>query len=174
MAGRVCQTNQAVVHNKGERLHLQGKKFYQNLSIARANGSISTNSYSPYLGAFFSSDANILRPTRILHDEGTPRYLMSLQSGIRCQSIITKQRIIGRCKGYLSLNYSFRSFIQSRKLDKLDNRQYQKPENVKVNRIPFDYKSEDIDITETEVDSLTGSGEAVLAGAQGIPLVGDS
>lgn len=90
---------------------------------------------------------------------------MSLQSGIRCQSIITKQRIVGRCKGYLSPNYSFRSFVQSRKLDQLDNRQYQKSENVKVNRIRADYKPEDIDITETEVDSLTGSGEAVLADA---------
>lgn len=131
--------------------------FYQSLCTPRANFSISRNSYNPYLGASFSSDAN----TRLLHDEGNR--IMSLQSGIRCRSIVTKQRTIGTCKGYLSSNHSFRSFIQSRKLDKLDNWQYQKSENVKVNRIRADYKPEDIDITETEVDSLTPSGEAVLA-----------
>ncbi|KAI5345634.1 hypothetical protein L3X38_013511 [Prunus dulcis] len=162
-SGKVCQTNHAVVHRKGERLYNQGKTFYQNLCTPR--GSVSRNSYSPYLHAI-SSDANILKPTGRVHDEGDLYLIMSLQSGIRSHSIITKQRSTGRCKSYLSSNHSFRSCIQSRKLDKLDNRQYQKYEHVKVNRTRAYYKSEDNDITKPEVDSLSsieGSSEAVLA-----------
>ncbi|ONI23141.1 hypothetical protein PRUPE_2G171700 [Prunus persica] len=163
-SGKVCQTNHAVVHRKGERLYNQGKTFYQNLCTPR--GSVSRNSYSPYLHAISSSDANILKPTGRVHDEGDLYLIMSLQSGIRSHSIITKQRSTGRCKSYLSSNHSFRSCIQSRKLDKLDNRQYQKYEHVKVNRTRAYYKSEDNDITKPEVDSLSsieGSSEAVLA-----------
>ncbi|XP_068332794.1 ascorbate transporter, chloroplastic-like [Pyrus communis] len=91
---------------------------------------------------------------------------MFLQSGIRSQSTITKQILRGRCKSYLSSNHSFRSCIQSRKLDKLDYGKYHKYEHAKVNRTCAYYKSEENDITESEVDSLTsieGSGEAVLA-----------
>ncbi|XP_050384867.1 ascorbate transporter, chloroplastic [Argentina anserina] len=157
-AGRVCQTNHVVVHNKGDRVQLQRKTVYQSVCTPRSNGFISINSYNPCLGANFSSDAN----TRLLCDEGNQLNFMSLQSGIWCQSI-TKQGTVGRCKCYLSSNHSFRSFIQSRKLNTLHNWQNQKAENVKVNRIRADYKPEDIDISETEVDSLSGSGEAVLA-----------
>ncbi|KAH0970645.1 hypothetical protein GBA52_022801 [Prunus armeniaca] len=163
-SGKVCQTNHTVVHRKGERLYNQGKTFYQNLCTPRV--SASRNSYSPYLRAISSSDASILKPTGRVHDEGDLYLIMSLQSGIRSQSIITKQRSTGRCKSYLSSNHSFRSCIQSRKLDKLDNRQYQKYELVKVNRTRAYYKSEDNDITKPEVDSLSsieGSSEAVLA-----------
>ncbi|XP_008244637.1 PREDICTED: ascorbate transporter, chloroplastic [Prunus mume] len=163
-SGKVCQTNHTVVHRKGERLYNQGKTFYQNLCTPRV--SASRNSYSPYLCAISSSDASILKPTGRVHDEGDLYLIMSLQSGIRSQSIITKQRSTGRCKSYLSSNHSFRSCIQSRKLDKLDNRQYQKYELVKVNRTRAYYKSEDNDITKPEVDSLSsieGSSEAVLA-----------
>ncbi|CAL9007195.1 unnamed protein product [Prunus brigantina] len=163
-SGKVCQTNHTVVHRKGERLYNQGKTFYQNLCTPRV--SVSRNSYSRYLRAISSSDANILKPTGRVHDEGDLYLIMSLQSGIRSQSIITKQRSTGRCKSCLSSNHSFRSCIQSRKLDKLDNRQYQKYELVKVNRTRAYYKSEDNDITKPEVDSLSsieGSSEAVLA-----------
>ncbi|BFG22004.1 hypothetical protein CerSpe_082780 [Prunus speciosa] len=151
-SGKVCQTNHAVVHRKGERLYNQGKAFYQTLCTPR--GSVSKYSYSPYLRAISSSDANILKPTGRVHDEGDRLYLiMSLQSGIRSQSIITKQRSTGRCKNYLSSNHSSSSCILSRKLDK-------------VNRTRAYYKSEDNDITKPEVDSLSsieGSSEAVLA-----------
>ncbi|XP_021800806.1 ascorbate transporter, chloroplastic [Prunus avium] len=158
-SGKVCQTNHAVVHRKGERLYNQGKAFYQTLCTPR--GSVSKYSYRPYLRAISSSDANILKPTGRVHDEGDHLYLiMSLQSGIRSQSIITKQRSTGRCKNYLSSNHSFSSCILSRKLDK-------------VNRTCAYYKSEDNDITKPEVDSLSsieGSSEAVLADGNGLKV----
>ncbi|KAM1182227.1 hypothetical protein ACFX2I_000652 [Malus domestica] len=165
-SGKVCQTNHAIVHHKGERLYYQGKTVYPTLCTPRASGSISGYSYSPYPRAIDSSDTNVLKATGRVRDEGDNPYLMSLQSGIRSQSTITKQILRGRCKSYLSSNHSFRSCIQSRKLDKLDYWKYHKYEHAKVNRTCAYYKSEDNDITESEVDSLTsieGSGEAILA-----------
>ncbi|XP_070680859.1 ascorbate transporter, chloroplastic-like isoform X4 [Malus domestica] len=130
-SGKVCQTNHAIVHHKGKRLYYQGKTIYPTLRTPRASGTISGYSYSPYPRAISSSDTNIRKATYRVRDEGENPHLISLQSSIRSQSIITKQILIG-----------------SRK------------------RTCAYYKSEDNDITESEVDSLTsieGSSGAVLA-----------
>ncbi|XP_048421272.1 ascorbate transporter, chloroplastic-like isoform X1 [Pyrus x bretschneideri] len=166
-SGKACQTNHAIVHHKGKRLYYQGKTIYPTLRTSRASGSISGYSYSPYPRAIGSSDTNILKATCRVRDEGENPHLIFLQSAIRSQNIITKQILIGNRKRYLSSNHFFRSCLQSRKLDKLDYRKYHKYKHAKVNRTYAYYKSEDNDITESEVDSLTsieGSSEAVLAG----------
>ncbi|TQD83493.1 hypothetical protein C1H46_030934 [Malus baccata] len=165
-SGKLCQTNHAIVHHKGKRLYYQGKTIYPTLRTPRASGTISGYSYSPCPRAISSSDTNIRKGTYRVRAEGENPHLISLQSSIRSQSIITKQILIGSRKRYLSSNHFFRSYLQSRKLAKLDYGKYHKYKHAKVNRTCAYYKSEDNDITESEVDSLTsieGSSGAVLA-----------
>ncbi|XP_048321481.2 ascorbate transporter, chloroplastic isoform X2 [Ziziphus jujuba] len=116
-------------------------------------------------GSFVGSDRNLLKPTGAFHEVDHP-HLMS-KSGKGSCNVILKQRIRGKCKCYLSSNPSFSRWSQSRMLDKFNliNGQSQKSDHAKINRTRSYYKSEEYDITEARVESLTsmeGSTDAIF------------
>ena len=170
-AGKVCQTKQAIAHGRGEHsvicsVHYdQGNFACQNLRMASFNSPTSRYSYGHYLHAIGASDRNIVKPTGSFQEADHPR-LMTLKSGKGSCSMIFKERIRGKC--YLSSNSSCGSWNQLRMLDKLNvsNGQLLKSKHVKINRTRAYYKSEEYDITEAKIESLTsmeGSSEAILA-----------
>lgn len=81
--------------------------------------------------------------------------------------MMLKPRIRGKCESYLSSNSSCSSWSQSIMRDKLNasNGQLLMSKHFKINRTRAYYKSEEYDITEAQVESLTsieGSNEAIL------------
>ncbi|KAF3441511.1 hypothetical protein FNV43_RR15425 [Rhamnella rubrinervis] len=172
-SGKVSQTKQASSHGRGKhsvicsvRYH-QENVTYKNLCMARFNSPTSGYLYGPYLHATGASDRNIVKPTGIFQEADHPRLMTLKSSKVSC-SMIFKQRIRGKCECYLSSNSSCCGWNSSRMLDKLNvcNGQFLKSKHVKINRTRAYYKSEEYDITEAQVESLTsmeGSGEATLA-----------
>uniref|UniRef100_A0A2N9GKJ0 Major facilitator superfamily (MFS) profile domain-containing protein n=1 Tax=Fagus sylvatica TaxID=28930 RepID=A0A2N9GKJ0_FAGSY len=82
-------------------------------------------------------------------------------------SINPRQRIYGRCQCYLSSDSAQNTQIKPRGLNKfsIKTRLYKNSEPVKSNRTCAYYKSEENDITDAEVDSLSSTempSEAVL------------
>ncbi|XP_015899695.2 ascorbate transporter, chloroplastic isoform X1 [Ziziphus jujuba] len=170
-SGIVSQRKQATSHVRGEHsvarsvCYDQRNVGYHNLCMSRTNTPISRYSHSPYLHAIGTSDRNLLKPTGAFHEVDHP-HLMS-KSGKGSCNVILKQRIRGKCKCYLSSNPSFSRWSQSRMLDKFNliNGQSQKSDHAKINRTRSYYKSEEYDITEARVESLTsmeGSTDAIF------------
>lgn len=163
-AGKVCQTKQPISHRRGDhsvlysvRYH-QGNTGYQNSCMAR---------YGPYLHAIGASDRNLPKPKGAFQEADHP-CLMTLKSGKGLCRMMLKQKIRGKCECYLSSNSSCSSWSQSVMLDKLNasNGQLLMSKHFKINRTRAYYKSEEYDITEAQVESLTsieGSNEAILA-----------
>ncbi|KAL2251758.1 UNVERIFIED_CONTAM: Ascorbate transporter, chloroplastic [Sesamum indicum] len=95
------------------------------------------------------------------HVKIDPPLLMSRQMSKDFQSVITRRKRVYRC--CLSSAYQGASWIQARKLDKL--RFVDGSKHTTVMRTRADFKSQDYDITGTELESFVsseGAGEAAL------------
>lgn len=160
-SGKLCQTEHAVSRQRVEHL---GFAIAIPRHGLRANGAISRCSYGPVLHALSPSDGQVLKPIGTLHDKWKQSLPFPLQT---ICSINPRQRIYGRCQCYLSSDSAQNTQIKPRGLNKfsIKTRLYKNSEPVKSNRTCAYYKSEENDITDAEVDSLSSTekpSEAVL------------
>lgn len=173
MTVKVYQTEQAAAHHRRERLRCAAAEYvYSNLfykCVHSLRGTCSLSGYSKYSSRNVLCPLNgeILRTRQIFHDEGEHPDLFHQQLHQKFQKIKPgrKNRLI--CKCCLSSTPSHRNWIQPRMLGKLGiiNRQSHQSKHATVIRTRADYKSEEYDITETELDSLAlseGTSEAIL------------
>ena len=172
MTGKICTNKQAISLHRGERSGLviaqydQGSIGHHSLCTARNRGYRCRYTSRPVLHAIGSSEINPWKSVGTFNErEHSPS--MSLQSGKMCCSNIPKQRIRVKRDCSLSTNPSCSTWSWFRESNKLDIRNglFHNSANVKINRTCAYYKSEEYDITDAKVDSLTsrdGSGEALL------------
>ncbi|KAM4105216.1 hypothetical protein ACJW30_06G215200 [Castanea mollissima] len=144
--------------------HGHGNMFYKHIGSLRANGALSRCSYGTFLHALTPSDGQVLKPTGTFHDEWKQSLTSPLQTVCRSNS---RQRIYGRYQCYCSSDSAQSIKIKRRGLNAfgIKTRLCHISEPVKSNRTCAYYKSEEDDITEAKVDSLTStetSSEAVL------------
>ncbi|XP_050249592.1 ascorbate transporter, chloroplastic-like isoform X1 [Quercus robur] len=171
-SGKLCQTEHAVSCQRGEHLgfaiavprHGHGNMFYKHIGSLRANGALSRCSYGTFLHALTPSDGQVLKPIGTLHDEWKQSLPSPLQTICRSNS---RQRIYGRYQCYCSSDSAQSIKIKRRGLNTfgIKTRLCHISEPVKSNRTCAYYKSEEYDITEAKVDSLTStetSSDAVL------------
>ncbi|KAK7824298.1 putative glycerol-3-phosphate acyltransferase 8 [Quercus suber] len=170
--GKLCQTEHAVSRQRGEHSgfaiavpqHGHGNMFYKHIGSLRANGALSRCSYGTFLHAPTPSDGQVLKPIGTLHDEWKQSLPSPLQTIFRSNS---RQRVYGRYQCYCSSDSAQSIKIKRRGLNTLGikTKLCHISEPVKSNRSCTYYKSEEYDITEAKVDSLTStetSSEAVL------------
>ncbi|KAK2992632.1 hypothetical protein RJ640_023942 [Escallonia rubra] len=134
----------------------------------------SRKSYSLYGYSYYSSvrvtgllNSKTEMPRATLHDRWHHSRSMSQQSNKKFQSINYRRRITELCRCYLSSTSSSSNWIQLGKGGKcgISDGHSQNSKHATVIRTRADYKSEDYDITETELDALVsseGAGEAIL------------
>ncbi|KAA8516063.1 hypothetical protein F0562_019242 [Nyssa sinensis] len=174
-SGKVYRTEQATEHQLGQHSgfaaaqYVHGNMFYKKFCILRENCSLSRYSYCLSLRATFPSNVKNPRPISASHDEGERPLSMSQQLNENFQRINPRRKTRGICKCCHCSIPSHSSWVQPRKLDKLGiiDRQCQQSKHVKLNRIRADYKSEEYDITGTNVDSFVsseGPGEVLAEG----------
>lgn len=172
LAGKLCQTEHAVSRQRGEHSgfaiavprHGHGNMFYKHIGSLRANGALSRCSYGTFLHALTPLDGQVLKPIGTLHDEWKQSLPSPLQTICRSNS---RQRIYGRYQCYCSSDSAQSIKIKRRGLNTfgIKTRLCHISEPAKSNRTCAYYKSEEDDITEVKVDSLSStetSSEAVL------------
>ncbi|KAF5451621.1 hypothetical protein F2P56_026712 [Juglans regia] len=166
-SGKLGQTEHVISHQRGGRLGFafgvprQGHRnmFYQQSGSLRENIATSRCLYGPFLHALATSDGKFSKPIGRLSDEG--KHACPFPLPTIC-GINPRQRFCGQSRFYIS-SYSARSKqIQPIGLSTCSGYS----EHVKKsNRTRAYYKSEEYDITDAKVDSLTSieeSSEAVL------------
>lgn len=166
-AEKLCQTEHAISHRRGGRLGIaygvprKGHRntFYQQLGSPRENIATSRCLNGPFLHALSTSGGKFSKPIGRLRDEG--KHACPFPLSTIC-SINPRQIFCWHSQCYIS-SYSTQSKqLQSIVLTTCSG--YSKHVK-KLNRTCTYYKSEEYDITDAKVDSLTSieeSSEAVL------------
>ncbi|KAL6981975.1 Ascorbate transporter, chloroplastic, variant 4 [Sarracenia purpurea var. burkii] len=159
-SGKVYQKEQAKAHCRGEWSgfgavqYVHTNRFYNSLCVRRESYSLFIYSYSPSFRLIGPSYGKTPRSNATFQDDGEHPLSMSQHLSKKFESINPRQRITGICECCLASTPSRGK--RPRKLDKLgiSHWQCQLPKHVKVNMTRADYKSEEYDFTETDVDSF--------------------
>ncbi|PIN05826.1 Permease of the major facilitator superfamily [Handroanthus impetiginosus] len=170
--GRVYHVEAASGHQRGEQLsvaamqYVNRKMFCSRIYHPRASFSF-CYAYQSSFCASNQPNREISRLSSTSHVKLEPLVLSSDQLSEKFQSISTRSKIRGMYACCLSSAYSDASSIQTRKLDKvgfIDGLKLPSKHSTLM-RTRADFKSEEHDITGTELDTLVssdGASEAAL------------
>ncbi|GFZ06837.1 major facilitator superfamily protein [Actinidia rufa] len=177
LTGKVYQKEQATARDRGRWSgfaavqHVHTEMFYESFCVRKESCSLFRHSYSAPFRFIGPSNGKTLRSNTTCQYVGNNPLSMSRQLGKKFHNISPRRRIRGVCECCLTSTPSCSK--QPRKLDKLGiiYRQHQLSKHVKVHMTRADYRSEDYDISGTELESFLsseGPREVVVEGAEQI------
>ncbi|KAF8380215.1 hypothetical protein HHK36_027697 [Tetracentron sinense] len=157
------QTEQVITYHRVECLGASGPRYARgnifnkkNFSRREISSYMSRHSHFPVLRLIGPSDKKSMKQwVAFLGDVEHP-LSNSLRFSEKFHLINLKEKSQGRCKRILSSDPAHSSWVQPRKLDKLgiSDGQYQQSEHRQAIRTRVDYKSEQYDITGSNLDPL--------------------
>ncbi|XP_057462830.1 ascorbate transporter, chloroplastic-like [Actinidia eriantha] len=174
---KVYQKEQATARDRGRWSvfaavqHVHTEMFYESFCVRKESCSLFRYSYSAPFRFIGPSNGKTLRSNATCQYVRNNSLSMSRQLGKKFHNISPRRRIRGVCECCLASTPSCSK--QPRKLDKLGimYRQHQLSKHVKVHMTRADYRSEDYDISGTELESFLsseGPSEVVVEGAEQI------
>ncbi|KAL5859684.1 hypothetical protein ACOSQ4_000980 [Xanthoceras sorbifolium] len=153
-SGKVCQKEQAVSHIRRE---WSGIAVVRNAQGNMFTQKISGYTYGPMFHVTSNSNEKVLK--YIVNSHLRKEHPLSLQCHEKFPRVYPRHRSSGTCECHLSQEHSLGSWFQLRAENRIGtgNGKSQQSEHVRANRIRAYYKSEEYDITETNVDALKSS-----------------